>query len=64
LKTRDNGDGTTTYWGATGDFALGEGGRSAVDVYEVTMPAAPQRTADVAALQRKRGKGRGRGPRR
>ena len=64
FKTRDNGDGTTTYWGATGDFALGEGGRSAVDVYEVTMPAAPQRTADVAALQRKRGKGRGRGPRR
>jgi hypothetical protein len=36
-----NADGTFTYWGATGDFNLGTAGRSAVDVYEVTMPPPP-----------------------
>jgi hypothetical protein len=41
FKTRQNADGTFTYWGATGDFLLGTTGRSAIDVYEVTLPAPP-----------------------
>ena len=41
FKTRENADGTFTYWGATGDFFLGANGRSAIDVYEVTLPAPP-----------------------
>jgi hypothetical protein len=41
FKTRENADGTWTYWGATGDFFLGGAGRSAIDVYEVTLPAPP-----------------------
>ncbi len=41
FKTRKNADGTHTYWGATGDFNLGAAGRSAIDVYEVTLPAPP-----------------------
>jgi hypothetical protein len=41
FKTRANPDGTFTYWGATGDFFLGAAGRSAIDVYEVTLPAPP-----------------------
>ena len=42
FKVRDNGNGTFTYWGATGDFLLGTTGRSAIDVYEVTLPAPPK----------------------
>lgn len=42
FKTRANADGTFTYWGATGDFNLGVAGRSAIDVYEVTLPAPPK----------------------
>ncbi len=41
FKTQQNANGTWTYWGATGDFALGEAGRSAIDVYKVTLPAPP-----------------------
>jgi hypothetical protein len=37
-----NGDGTYTYRGATGDFNLGAAGRSAIDVYETTLPAPPK----------------------
>jgi hypothetical protein len=37
-----NGDGTYTYWGATGDFNLGLAGRSAIDVYETTLPPPPK----------------------
>ena len=37
-----NSDGTYTYRGATGDFNLGAAGRSAVDVYETTLPAPPK----------------------
>jgi hypothetical protein len=36
----ENDDGTFTYYGATGDFALGNG-RSAIDVYSVTLPPPP-----------------------
>jgi hypothetical protein len=42
FKARRNGDGTITYWGATGDFLLGDNGRSAIDVYKVTLPAPAQ----------------------
>lgn len=45
FKVRANADGTFTYWGATGDFNLGGWGRSAMDVYRVTLPA--PRTAAV-----------------
>ena len=37
-----NADGTYTYWGATGDFNLGAAGRSAIDVYETTLPPPPK----------------------
>jgi hypothetical protein len=35
----ENADCTFTYYGATGDFHLGAAGRSAVDIYKVTLPA-------------------------
>jgi hypothetical protein len=42
FKLQQNADGTFTYWGATGDFNLGETGRSAIDVYKVTLPPPPE----------------------
>jgi hypothetical protein len=42
FKMRKNGDGTFTYWGATGDFNLAETGRSAVDIWKVTLPPPPR----------------------
>jgi len=42
FKTEQNPDGTTTYYGATGDFNLGEAGRNSIDVYKVTLPPAPR----------------------
>ncbi len=42
FKTEQNNDGTTTYYGATGDFNLGEAGRNSIDVYKVTLPPAPK----------------------
>ena len=41
FKYQQNANGTFTYWGATGDFNLGVG-RSAIDVWKVTLPAPPQ----------------------
>ena len=41
FKYQANPDGTFTYWGATGDFILGIG-RSAIDIYKVTLPAPPK----------------------
>jgi hypothetical protein len=41
FKVRKNANGTYTYWGAAGDFALGAG-RNAVEVYKVTLPAPPK----------------------
>ena len=37
-----NGDGTFTYRGATGDFNLGTAGRSAMDIFQVTLPPPPK----------------------
>jgi Ca2+-binding RTX toxin-like protein len=42
FKTETNPDGTVTYYGATGDFTLGEAGRNSIDVYKVTLPPAPK----------------------
>ena len=42
FKVQQNLDGTFTYWGATGDFSLGEAGRNTIDVYKVTLPAPPK----------------------
>ena len=42
FKMKENGDGSFTYWGATGDFFLGAAGRSAIDVWKVTLPAPPR----------------------
>lgn len=42
FKFEQNADGTETYYGATGDFNLGEAGRNSIDVYKVTLPPAPQ----------------------
>jgi hypothetical protein len=39
FRVEENEDGTFTYFGATGDFLLGNEGRNAVDVYKVTLPA-------------------------
>jgi hypothetical protein len=41
-KVERNADGTFTYWGATGDFALAGVGRNAIDIYKVTLPAPPE----------------------
>jgi hypothetical protein len=41
FKMQANPNGTYTYWGATGDFNFGERGRSAIDIYKVTLPAPP-----------------------
>ena len=53
-----NRNGTYTYWGATGDFNLGERGRNAIDVYKVTLPA-PQPAACPAQTRSKRARVRG-----
>lgn len=42
FKVKRNSNGTYTYWGATGDFGLGTAGRSAIDIYKVTLPAPPR----------------------
>ncbi len=42
FKVKRNPNGTFTYWGATGDFNLGAAGRSAIDIYKVTLPAPPR----------------------
>ena len=42
FKVQRNDDGSFTYFGATGDGIVGAGaGRSAIDVYKVTLPAPP-----------------------
>ena len=41
FKVDRNDDGSSTYYGAAGDFALGESGRNSIDIYKVTLPPAP-----------------------
>ena len=40
-KVDKNADGSFTYWGATGDFYVGDGGRGTMDLYKVTLPPPP-----------------------
>jgi hypothetical protein len=42
FKVQRNANGTFTYYGATGDFNLGEAGRNTIDIYQVTLPAPPR----------------------
>jgi Ca2+-binding RTX toxin-like protein len=42
FKMERNDNGTFTYYGAAGDFNLGESGRNAIDIYKVTLPAPPK----------------------
>ena len=42
FKVEENPDGSFTYWGAAGDFLLGDAGRNAIDIYKVTLPAPPK----------------------
>ncbi len=42
FKVQPNKDGTFTYYGATGDFSLGEAGRNTIDLYKVKLPAPPK----------------------
>jgi len=41
FRVQPNADGTFTYWGAAGDFAVGDGGRNSIEVWKVTLPAPP-----------------------
>ena len=50
FKFERNADCTFTYWGATGDFNLGAAGRSAMDVYKVTLPPPPGAPACTPAV--------------
>ena len=47
FKMQQNADGTWTYFGATGDGILPGTGRSAIDVYKVTLPAPPKPAGDA-----------------
>ena len=42
FKAQRNADGSFTYWGAASDGILPGAGRQAIDVYKVTLPAAPE----------------------
>jgi hypothetical protein len=46
-KVDRNPDGSFTYYGATGDFYVGDGGRGTVDFYKVTLPAPPTPAAQL-----------------
>jgi hypothetical protein len=41
FKVERHRDGSFTYYGATGDFNIGAGGRNAIDVYKVRLPGPP-----------------------
>ncbi|MDQ3936230.1 MAG: hypothetical protein M3340_16545, partial [Actinomycetota bacterium] len=45
-KVDRNPDGSFTYWGATGDFYIGDGGRGTVDLYRVTIKRPPPAPAE------------------
>ena len=42
FKVQANTDGSFTYWGAAGDFALGDAGRNTIDIYQATLPPPPK----------------------
>ena len=49
-KVQENPDGTFTYFGTAGDFALSNG-RNSVEFYKVTLPAPPAPASRVAGPQ-------------
>jgi hypothetical protein len=49
FKAQRNEDGTFTYWGAASDGILPGVGRSAIDVFKVTLPPAPEPRGGPAA---------------
>ena len=49
-KVDKNADGSFTYWGATGDFYIGDGGRGTMDLYKVTLPPPPTPAARLPGL--------------
>ena len=46
-----NDDGTFTYYGTSGDFYVGDGGRGTVDFFRVTLPAPPTPPSSLVADQ-------------
>jgi hypothetical protein len=46
-KVDRNPDGSFTYYGTTGDFYVGDGGRGTVDFYKVTLPGPPAPAAKL-----------------
>ena len=59
FKVERNQDGTFTYYGATGDFNLGERGRNTIDVWRVTLPGPPAPAPRVGDTGPVRGGGGG-----
>jgi hypothetical protein len=59
FKVDAGDDGSFTYYGATGDFNLGERGRNTIDVWKVTLPPPPNIAAERA---RRAGGAAGAGP--
>jgi hypothetical protein len=49
-KVDRNADGSFTYWGATGDFYVGDGGRGTMDLYKVTLPPPPTPAARLPGV--------------
>jgi len=54
FKVQENPDGSFTYWGATGDFRISEGGRNSIDIYRVTLPAPPRPAPGPGVIERER----------
>ena len=52
FKVQPNVDGSFTYWGATGDFNVGNAGRNAIDIYKVTLPPPPTPLTQLAGTGR------------
>jgi RTX calcium-binding nonapeptide repeat (4 copies) len=57
FRVRRNRDCTFTYWGVSADYGLGGGGRSAIDVYKVTLPPPPGGRTILGTPKRDRLKG-------
>ena len=52
FKVERNRDGSFNYYGATGDFNLGAGGRNAIDIYKVRLPARARSRAAASRPER------------
>jgi hypothetical protein len=54
FRVRANADCTFTYWGVSADYSLGGAGRSAIDVYRVTLPPPPNHRTILGTSRRDR----------